>query len=363
MTDDEYLQWLYEQCQPELLDVSPSDEDLEERIREAIRNGSLRPEDADEARRAVKETYSTSNALSLRGWLIDGLREHTLIFVRNHPAYARLERLSVGVLPTHRLNGTSIRTPAGASVVALDSGVLHAIGLLTFCYWSFYTWPRPDYFCKAYPRDDLVRTIIALAAYCVWQDKKTWAKMPVQDLLVKTRDPTMLSQFQICCRQFILLHEYGHFALGHLGAAGPTRKLSIRGGKAVEVDEDPVDQRMEFEADAFALDHVVRGQKEGHTFPVLHFSYAMGLVLRFFDLCEAVQAHAREPRASTHPPAISRWIRLRTGLNAALGRMDAPQPIDLTFDSFLYESGLTSPTTRDPAYESLYNPGRPPILL
>lgn len=358
MTDNEYLEWLVSQCKPQLNDIAPSDAVSEARFAEAIRTGVLTPEDAERLREVARSSYSEGGVFH-GTWLVEGLRASTLVYVRHHPSQDRLSAIPVGLLPTHALNGCAIRTPSGGTVIALDSGLVHAISMLAFCYWSFYTWPRPDAFCHEYTQDDLARSVIALAEFCLTSAPDAWNRMPAGSLLVKMRDPMLLSQLTIACRQFVLLHEYGHIALGHLNPMR-TKNLTVQGERRVEVEEYSKNHLMEFEADRFAIDHAIQGQQTGATFPVEHFGLAIGLIYRFFDLCEALTGSRH---SSTHPPGVSRWLRLRQILSDAVGRPNARHPVDFIFDGFLYESGLPPANMRDPNYVSLYQPGRPPILL
>ena len=113
----------------------------------------------------------------------------------------------------------------------------------------------------------------------------------------------------------MLLHEYGHVALGHLNPM-QTHNISLEGKQEVELKEYSRSQLAEFEADKFAVEHAIRGQDVGVTFPVEHFGLAIGLIYRFFDLCEALGGSSGA--ATTHPPGITREslnkVSLSTGI-------------------------------------------------
>ena len=96
-----------------------------------------------------------------------------------------------------------------------------------------------------------------------------------------------------------MLHEFGHVALNHLESKC---SLSLTLEPAGELLLYTNSEKQGFEADEFAFNHY---RKIGHRPDDIAFG--CGLLFHFFNLCETISP----PKVRTHPPALSRWRRIR----------------------------------------------------
>jgi len=112
---------------------------------------------------------------------------------------------------------------------------------------------------------------------------------------------------------FILLHEYGHVARGHLSAGRLRPAFNIAAGRLHEYTKSEL---QEFEADHYAVDKLMAFGLRGSDAALV-----AGLVLKFFALCEHVSPVIDGAHARTHPPSQDRWnrIRVQTGLSTFNG--------------------------------------------
>ena len=124
-------------------------------------------------------------------------------------------------------------------------------------------------------------------------------------LLTQTILP-ILNEFEIqlagqLMEQFIILHEFGHIALGHTDRIREFRKH----GTAISNEEIQVRLQLELEADRFAGDALRDSSPEGMAF---------GLD-GFFSLLHFVEQTYQGGRPLIHPPASARY---QTALEAFL---------------------------------------------
>jgi hypothetical protein len=132
----------------------------------------------------------------------------------------------------------------------------------------------------------------------------TWKcpSLPAHDKLVET--------FATLIEIFIMLHEFGHVALNHLQTGCP---VSLALEPAGELTLYTNSEKQEFEADEFAF-----RRYSGMGAQPTDVAFSCGLLFHFFNLCELISP----PKVRTHPPALSRWERIK-GLAPLVGHPES----------------------------------------
>ena len=99
-------------------------------------------------------------------------------------------------------------------------------------------------------------------------------------------------------------------------------------------------QLQEFEADKFAFDSLSL-HFEKHGFPVLDLAFVVGVVLRFFDLCEVFrQEEIKKEAHPTHPSALNRWNVVKDLAAVGKHRQSLAYLLDEAFAVLLKAGGL-----------------------
>jgi hypothetical protein len=304
-SDEEYLGHLYEDLRDEawvvIQERAAKLEDPAVAAQKAIDAGEFKQDQFDELVEAIRESVTPS--LYFRGKFIGLLRKVALTMLE--PYRQQLENIPVGCLPTRTLNAGAYQTPRGGAVILLDSGVILQLGMLVRSFFAYYTWNAPDHYaagepyCHDHSRDAFGRTIQSLAAYSVTGDLEhlraitTWRcpSLPVYDQTVE--------MFGMGIETFIMLHEYGHIALGHLGTCR-TIPVNLRRGRQLTIYTNS--QLQEFEADDFAFKHYSSSKMRP-----TDVAFSCGLLFHFFHLAELI----RPPQTLTHPPGLARWQKIK----------------------------------------------------
>jgi hypothetical protein len=112
--------------------------------------------------------------------------------------------------------------------------------------------------------------------------------------------------------QFVLAHEIGHAALGHIAIGDPERRHRV-GDYSPEQESD---------ADRFAVDLLVRAHKRAANWEALS-PYLAGAVMTFFAVAEALNVletglGLSSPDKESHPATDERMNRVATQLQEAL---------------------------------------------
>lgn len=141
---------------------------------------------------------------------------------------------------------------------------------------------------------------------------------------------------------FIMLHEYAHILLQHLDDAR-LRIVDLPCRRGLELFTR--EQERELEADALACERWLAVANGG----VSEVAVASGILLRFFDLCEAFASFHSIETPRTHPPAIRRWraIQKLTRLAEKPGLLASR--VDMVFDWILSGTGLPPTSERERA--------------
>jgi hypothetical protein len=302
-TDEEYLDQLHERFKDDEWIAAQErysrPEDIVAAVEKYISEGSFKDAQRSDVVEAVQE--ATTPSLYFRGKFVNFLRTIALKAAEKYVDI--LKDIPVGCLPTRTLNAGAYRTPRGGAVILLDQGVIFHLGMLVRCYVAFRTWRTPDPYCRDHPQGAFAETILRLAQFCTSGDVaylrkiETWncPSLPAHDELVEA----VATSIEI----FIMLHEFGHVELGHL-AGGCALSLTLE--PAGELTLYTNSEQQEFEADQFAFSRYceIRDRPDD-------VAFGCGLLFHFFNLCEIISP----PKIRTHPPALSRWHRIREAAN------------------------------------------------
>jgi hypothetical protein len=303
--DEEYLDELYRLLGDDewikFQEASSKREEPTVAAQRAIDAGQFEPHQFDQLARAIRESLTPS--LYFRGEYVGLLKQAALRMTGPHSR--RLENIPVGCLPTRLLNAGAYKTPRGGAVILLDSGVILQLGMLVRSFLAYYTWNAPDHFaagepyCRDHSQTEFGRTIQSLAAFSVTGDLEllrhitTWRCPSLPNY-----DETM-EHFAMGIELFIMLHEYGHIALGHLESCA-TMSVPVR--LAGELTLFTNSQMQEFEADQFAFECYASAG-----FLPTDVATHCGLLFHLFNLAELI----RPPQTRTHPPALARWEKIK----------------------------------------------------
>jgi hypothetical protein len=291
----------------------------------------------------------------LQGEYISLIRESTLGYLKMHPAYEALADIPVGMLATGLLNGQACHTPAGLPVILLDSGMMYQLTELMHLYYAFHTWAWDnDAHCRDHKQLDFAQSLVMLAPVVLSNDRRLMAHCPGRLVACPSITPSskkreILTSYATITREFVLLHEYGHVALNHLGKG--ERRMVQYG--AAQLSIEIASHRQEFEADEFAVSAMGRFRDEmitRHNYSVDHivslYSKHVGILFRFLDLVEAIVAKSGGTMPGTHPPAAERWRRIRKGFARPDIKKDFITDLDEAFDTILKWYGLAPMVAR-----------------
>lgn len=307
-SDEEYLTYVHEVWGDEAyvssLRHSFDPVAFEEQFRVLVASGIYREEDYDKARADFEESVSSERFF--RGRFIETLRRAALDIIRDDRRL--VDQVPVGLLPTLELNACAIATPRGGAVIVLDHGVMGQLALVLRCALAFITWYDHTPFCRDSPQRAYAEALIGLARFCVTgsvdgmaQHRETLSFPSLGDYDNETMTFSFLMQV------FILLHEYGHVVRGHLSA---NRLRPAFAGRCPRLREYTKSEVEEFEADEYAVRQLLRaGIAKG--LRSTDVAWVVGLLFKFFDLCELVTTPAAKFRERTHPPAVDRWERVK----------------------------------------------------
>jgi hypothetical protein len=270
----------------------------------------------------------TSYGESFQGTLISTLRESALSMTG--PDRGMLESIPVGLFPLETFNGRIAATPHGGAVIVLNEAVINLLGYILRCTFAIATYQvvEPN---SAPPYVDALVGLarVATSGDIVGSMKPSHLKS-LESLFVPNENYTDLA---ITIEEFILLHEYGHFRLGHVDGGRCRPALD-----ATTVPGLPRAHHDEFEADAYAITCLLSRYTEERV------AVACGSLMHFFGLCEvlavvfgpASQADTYLSMMESHPSGHARWERIKERTNVAR-RNDLSDELD---DIFRYVASI-----------------------
>jgi hypothetical protein len=173
---------------------------------------------------------------------------------------------------------------------------------------SFADWHHEKFYTREYPQEEYRHALVALAEYVTLGHEKPLLLMAeVIAFRSKPMFEEYISKAATMMELFIILHEYGHVAGGHL-SKGNVRHITLSGGADVVVYNKS--QQQEFEADMFAF-NILSSRLREHRDSLAKVDAALyiGIVLKFFELCDSFR-QPFELASQSHPPAADRWKKI-----------------------------------------------------
>jgi hypothetical protein len=226
----------------------------------------------------------------------------------------------LGFLHLDELNGFAARSPRGNAVIIMNMGILLHAQMLGRCALAVTTYSSAQPFCRDHEPAAFVHAIICLARYVHSADEGHMRRITVWRC--PSIDPIDLKSAAISSfwEQFILLHEYGHVARGHLNASALTKKHGL--------DVYTLEHAQEYEADAFAFEHFCARHGQDRA------AFTAALFFRFCDLVEHV-AYDRPTASATHPCGRDRWQALKRHFDLDQAAPSASLEVESMFDMIL----------------------------
>lgn len=281
---------------------------FEEVFSEWVEEGLWEESDIASAKALHQENQSPQDAF--RGQFIETIRRLALIFTG--PDAKRLEQIPLLMMPTGELNARVFSAPTGLPVVVLNQGLIGQMGWVINATFSFISWHDEVPFCNDVPQGDYGAAIVGLALTVVSGDLRHLQPHAEALRFRSLGDYNQQTNMWLeLVEAFIVLHEFGHVIRGHLGTpmkrpAGEdlvTEGVTAERLEAFEYNRSQLD---EFEADEYAFGRILAtGKGELRSTDV---ALVAGITLRFLVLCERLSG----ARSESHPPAASRWDRLKS---------------------------------------------------
>lgn len=300
-SDEEFLESLYHSCgvqQPATVDLVRVRRDCEE----LVERGIISQDQIDTAIQQMAEAQDPAKLF--RGRTVTIMRENALRCLP-HPC-PEGARVLLGVLPSAEYNAFALRGPFGTPIIVYNQGMLTVQKMLVFSILAFMSWYQEHPIDRTHSQQEYALTVLALAA--------TIARNPILDpSQITTYDcharpvPFEVARVAQAIEEFIILHEIGHVALGHIDAAAVAH-LTLG---SMNVDAMEYSQQLEYEADTFAAEGTLKCVKNRAA-----LSLTAGTLFRFFDI---IERFGPKMTVVTHPPGRERWNKIKAtfGLDAA----------------------------------------------
>ena len=197
---------------------------------------------------------------SLKDWTMDLSPESRV----------NLESVPIGVAPIPLFNAGAGPVPAGGAVILMNDGIW-GIEIMLSYFKKIQASGGQEITALAQPLADCIRGLNGVSPLFAFADA------PILDFAVE-QEIAKLRKFLLC---YVLLHEYGHIALGHVEALRHWRDYPVSQDKLMERRAQM--RQWEFESDSWAAELLLRGCKnkaeiEGmvflsHLFAVIHICH------------------------------------------------------------------------------------------
>jgi hypothetical protein len=248
-------------------------------------------------------------------------------------------------IPT--VNGFCVKTPnLGDPAVVLNHGLVHYIAIAGHLTLGLTSWTDLQY-CDHHPTSAKINGLFRLAAGilerqvvpvldidaigCIDEHSDKVAQLvfgqrrtvdELQEIIGRPGlDPRSLIYNLACtiAEMFIVFHELGHIALGHLNRDDVSYAFGDEIGHKVAVFNRSHDA--EFAADTFAFQQMVKHYVSPDGLQQRDVAYGIGCL---FILMRAVEILSRDTASDTHPPAVDRWRNIK----AAMDEPKVPAALD-----------------------------------
>jgi len=295
-TDQEYLEQLMrEQCN------SPEypQRDADDIANNAIARGTWPADRKNDLVRLIIE--GNTPTLLLQGYITKVLKSLAGTLLASSEKH--VSNVPVGILAVPEVNAFAIRTPRGGAAIVLNVALLNHFKFLMYSVMAILLRETRFAFGKHHSDDEYLATITEVREALMTGRCVCPGNIPVWDCLNDYSSPEQLViEFLLRTSSFVLLHEYGHVYCGHLNAAS-LRSLKLG---ARDVDVYSTSHKQEFEADEFAIKHMMMHHRNDPS-AISGLIAAVGIMFLFFDLCEG----GRKSGTGTHPRSIDRLKRIK----------------------------------------------------
>jgi hypothetical protein len=236
--------------------------------------------------------------------------------------------LQLCIAPIPSINGLAIASPkTRMPVILLNHGMISYFSLVIHLLLGLTSWKEGETYCDHFSDSDRIHTLFQMAEAMLQVipaplvPKGASACVGPPDHIGTTLE--LHDSYCLLAELFVIFHELGHVACGHLR---PDDVISSTQA-GIEASIYNRSQVQEFEADAFALEHLKSAFAPDGGVDERMAAHAAGLFLCFAGVLE--QFHVAT--VDTHPPAFERWSRIRNHIPRPEGpsRLDS---VDYFFD-------------------------------
>lgn len=223
-------------------------------------------------------------------------------------------------IPT--VNGFCLRTPnSGTPAIVLNQGLPEYIAIAVHLFMGLTGWSDQEY-CTHWTNDDRLDSLFRLSLGITDKRPALLLDVPAADCLGSPEHKSnshLHDAFCIVAEFFIIFHEIGHAALGHLDPDDVSLAFGPELGHAVPVFNRS--QTDELSADSFALTHLTKSLVEDGGLAKRDIAYGIGCLMVLMRTVEAVSPGWS---SETHPSAVHRWSSIRK----QIGDPNAPAAVD-----------------------------------
>jgi hypothetical protein len=326
-------------------------QDAEQYAKYAFENGfGLDTYDA-----TLRHAYeATSPAAQVQGSYIYTMRHRALTYLKDSSSYETLCKIPVLMLPTGLLNGQACLNPSDEPVIMIDSGMTRQLSEVMHGYQGYLTWGfGKDAHCLDHSQLDFAQTLVGLTGVILSGDNDLIKQLcPARidacpSVRPNSKQREHLFRWAYMARDFVMLHEYGHILLGHLNSA--EIESVTMGPKSARILKSRHTE--EYAADSFAVRAFIDAHSRDYAdiptdYFVWTFGEPIGVLLRFWDLMDAIVRRAGGRLPGSHPPAISRWKRIYAELAKIGIKKDFLSDTEYMFDTILQTYGLEDANSR-----------------
>lgn len=268
--------------------------------------GPVDPAAVEEWAAYVRARGRRTHRTELRNERIQNLRERALEMMGTEAQ--PLLRVPVGRVPLASLNAAAIRSPSGGAVILLHAGLELQLEYFITCWEAMRTRcpPAPTERLSREAEEALIGIGMVVSESTIDPAKLRENAPFLFSLLSGENDAYFRSLLHVLHAEvFVLLHEYGHIALGHHTAAA-THELHLG---QVSVERFTYDQEREFAADKFACDVLARAHR-GDSSNLIYKVVSIGFLFMYFELMDIWKSVDYSSEGQTHPPPAERWGRI-----------------------------------------------------
>lgn len=292
-------------------------------------------------------TYFERQGVTLEGRTYEDVMEEELLHVFDQATSwltpAERERIdqhiAFGIAFTHQPNAYAVSCPGGYAVLldlAIDPVMISETELVLASFVPPVTLDSPTFMLA------FNVTIVSL----FFRKAPFWSPIPDEGFVHRF----CVNRWVWVMSVFVLSHELGHVLCGHLdGSAQRRAMITTVDGDKPRIVLNPT-HSAEFEADAFALDLIMRERKGGPdgsgAEPAAFWNgayMALSLLFTVFEAAEILAGRLGITLHDTHPPAAERWSRLLQKIRERMPIENEPINFALTIKALATHTASDGP--------------------